>query len=285
MKKTKITPIVLALALVPLASASHLGAAQVEVDIRDNFFDPSAITICLGDTVHWTHVGNLVHTTTSGSGCGSNGIWDSGFMTNGDTFSQTFNSVPAQCATDEDPGDNTCSYNCQVHCPAMDGVITIAEDPTGGNGIAVSKLRVPKTDSTLGKGGVEKGTTTFDGISSSDFVGPAEVTLTLRGDGGSTLDITSPTVSVPRDSRGSYINRKVPANGAFELNITKIVLRPTRDPNVMQQEVHYEVALTGGKSFDDVTNLEIEVEIIYTGGDGPCGMTDVLTTGTSPVAF
>ncbi len=66
----------------------------IDVSISNFFFDPSAITIKVGDTVRWTHNGSVAHTTTSDNGPGA--IWDSNDQTGpsgmrpGDVFEFTF---------------------------------------------------------------------------------------------------------------------------------------------------------------------------------------------------
>ncbi len=37
------------------AAAMGSGAAQVDVEIGDNFFNPRTVTVNVGDTVVWTH--------------------------------------------------------------------------------------------------------------------------------------------------------------------------------------------------------------------------------------
>ncbi|MBW2306098.1 MAG: hypothetical protein JRG73_04110 [Deltaproteobacteria bacterium] len=99
-------------------------AATIDVAMRDSFFLRSDITINVGDTVRWTNEGSLLHTTTSGTSGAFNGIWDSGTMSQGDTFSFRFNQV------------GTFPYFCRFHVLAgMTGTVTVqsaaAPLPTG----------------------------------------------------------------------------------------------------------------------------------------------------------
>src|SRR5436190_22439982 len=55
-------------------------------------FTPSSVTIRPGDTVQWTWSASG-HSTTSGNPGFPNGIWDSGVLDQGATFSHTFNST------------------------------------------------------------------------------------------------------------------------------------------------------------------------------------------------
>jgi quinohemoprotein ethanol dehydrogenase len=79
------------------------------VTVKDFAFDPGAPgpAVPPGTTITWTNTGPTVHTTTS-----DNGVWDSGDMNVGDSFSFTFT----------DPG--VYWYFCRPH-PFMRGTITI----------------------------------------------------------------------------------------------------------------------------------------------------------------
>ncbi|MEJ2696118.1 MAG: plastocyanin/azurin family copper-binding protein [Candidatus Sulfobium sp.] len=93
-------------------------AAQTfDVSMGNYFFSPSDLTINVGDTVRWTNPTGTLHTTTSGQGCSSStsgAVWDSGTMSNGDSFSVTF----------DQPGTNP--YHCTFHCGlGMTGTITV----------------------------------------------------------------------------------------------------------------------------------------------------------------
>jgi plastocyanin len=64
---------VLVVAAVLSLSARFLGAATVEVEMRDNYFSPSSLTIALGDTVTWINRGAHQHNTVSRD----LGLWES----------------------------------------------------------------------------------------------------------------------------------------------------------------------------------------------------------------
>ncbi len=95
------------------------GAATVDVTIGDFFFSPTPLTISVGDTVRWTNTGVVAHTTTSGAGCTSDGNWNSGTMSGGQTFSHTFATA------------GTFPYFCSFHCASsnMVGSITVSGTP------------------------------------------------------------------------------------------------------------------------------------------------------------
>ena len=82
----------------------------------DAAYDPLNITIAAGTTVRWTNLDGLSHTVTSGTSDGSigvaDGVFDSGFLVEGDTFTYTFDT----------PGE--FPYYCVPH-PWMVGTVTV----------------------------------------------------------------------------------------------------------------------------------------------------------------
>jgi plastocyanin/FtsP/CotA-like multicopper oxidase with cupredoxin domain len=87
------------------------------VNIMDNFFSPSNITIPHGQAVQWTNMGSS-HTVTSNPGSfscspASSESFDSGVLAGGGTFSHTFNT----------PG--TFAYHCEIHGCTMAGTVTV----------------------------------------------------------------------------------------------------------------------------------------------------------------
>jgi plastocyanin len=83
------------------------GPGTNEVWIQGSSFNPSSITVTAGTTIMWTNKDGVAHTVTSDSG-----LFDSGSMGNGGTFSQQFNT----------PG--TFPYHCIVH-PGMKAVVIV----------------------------------------------------------------------------------------------------------------------------------------------------------------
>ena len=77
------------------------------IDIQGYAFSPSSITINVGDTIVWTNYDSASHTVTS-----NDGTFDSGSISNGDTFSFTFTSA------------GTFNYYCAPH-PNMTGSVTV----------------------------------------------------------------------------------------------------------------------------------------------------------------
>src|SRR5881394_3305132 len=104
MKTTLILFVTLSCAVLARFGETGARAAEHTVAIRDDFFSPKNLTIPPGDTVKWVHQGAGTHTTTS-----SSGLWNSGLMHNGDSFSVTFSNL------------GNFPYFCQVHGASMAG--------------------------------------------------------------------------------------------------------------------------------------------------------------------
>ena len=98
--------------------AAIASAATVSVSVGPNecfCFSPNPVTIHPGDTVQWTWADNG-HTTTSGTNGVPNGLWNSGILGNGATFSHTFNAA------------GSFPYYCTPHwsCCGMSGTVTVS---------------------------------------------------------------------------------------------------------------------------------------------------------------
>jgi len=110
----------------PALAASH---SVSEVDFN---FVPKTITIPVGDTVVWTNNGNAQHTATSDSG-----LFDSGTMNPGATFSHTFNVA------------GSFPYHCKFHGGAggigMSGTIFVELAPSGTPNPSGTGVPLPNT--------------------------------------------------------------------------------------------------------------------------------------------
>ena len=95
--------------IVLLSAGSSLAAVRM-VEIDDDFYSPSVLTVNVGDTVRWTHIGTEgePHTTTS-----KNGLWDSGPLMQGDTFEFQFMNT------------GSFRYTCFFHSEVVEGVIIV----------------------------------------------------------------------------------------------------------------------------------------------------------------
>jgi plastocyanin len=90
-----------------IGALSTAQAAIVDVSIVDFSFQPATVNINVGDTVRWTQRDNTIHTTTSRTG-----VWNSGNMSIGRTFSFTFNTA------------GNFPYICTPH-PFMTGTVVV----------------------------------------------------------------------------------------------------------------------------------------------------------------
>jgi len=89
------------------------------VEMRDNVFSPQDLTVSFGDTVEWVNVGNNGHSSTSGSGCTGDGLWDSGVLASGGKFAVVFDSTHVNKT-------GTIPYFCIPHCALnMKGTVTV----------------------------------------------------------------------------------------------------------------------------------------------------------------
>jgi len=109
------TPLAIVLALF-LQSAAV--AATAEVSIGDNFFNPTATRVKIGDSVHWTWTGIHNHSTTSDASMPY--VWDSGIKASGD-FTKAYTIA------------GKFTYHCSVH-GSMTGSVSVAPKvkPTSG---------------------------------------------------------------------------------------------------------------------------------------------------------
>jgi plastocyanin len=86
-------------------------ATANSVEIKGFAFNPGTITIKKGTTVTWTHNDGVPHTVTTTKAPVD---FDSGRMSKGNIFSQTFNTV------------GTYEYYCSIH-PSMRGKVIVTE--------------------------------------------------------------------------------------------------------------------------------------------------------------
>jgi len=92
-------------------------SGQALVAMRNLAFNPSTITIHVGQMVVWRNDDSVPHTSTSGS-CSGNTCtpmpgWDSGTLDPGQSFSFTFNTA------------GTFAYYCRIHGAMMQGTVVV----------------------------------------------------------------------------------------------------------------------------------------------------------------
>jgi plastocyanin len=117
------------------AYAKSASATTIDVTVGPNgdlVFSPSSVTIHPGDTVRWTW-GSSGHSSTSGVPGAPDGIWDSGILNQGATFTHTFNST------------GTFPYYCIVHggCCGMVGTVNVV-NPTPSPTPTFTPTRTPR---------------------------------------------------------------------------------------------------------------------------------------------
>ncbi|MFN8472841.1 MAG: cupredoxin domain-containing protein [Anaerolineae bacterium] len=119
-------------------------SGTVDVSIQNFAFNPATITVCQGATVRWTNMDAAPHTTTSDTG-----VWDSGILTTGQTFSFTFNTL----------GD--FPYHCNVH-PTMHGLVHVVAPGTGTATVTPTETATGTVTGTVTPGtGTPTGTATM----------------------------------------------------------------------------------------------------------------------------
>lgn len=85
------------------------GGSSASITMADYYFSPAVDTVAAGTTVTWTNTTNVTHTSTSDSG-----VWDSGDVTAGKTYSRTFSTA------------GTYPYHCKYHVAlGMKGSIVV----------------------------------------------------------------------------------------------------------------------------------------------------------------
>src|SRR5689334_19748213 len=97
--------------------ASNSSGATVTVTVSPGgrfVFSPSSITIQRGDTIQWIWDDDE-HSATSGTPGSPSGLWDSGILNGGASFSHTFNTV------------GSFPYYCTPHgaCCGMTATVTV----------------------------------------------------------------------------------------------------------------------------------------------------------------
>ena len=101
----------------PAATPPPVTGGSLTVVMRNLAFNSSMLTIHVGQTVVWRNDDGVPHTTTSGSCMGStctpSGVWDSGTLNPGQSFSHQFTMM------------GTFPYFCRIHGAMMQGTIVV----------------------------------------------------------------------------------------------------------------------------------------------------------------
>jgi plastocyanin len=89
------------------AATTGTAPKMVSATIKDFEFGPATVTVAVGGTVTWTNNGPSTHTVTA-----DDGTFDSGNLSTGKTFSQTFDTA------------GTFPYHCSIH-PFMKATVIV----------------------------------------------------------------------------------------------------------------------------------------------------------------
>ena len=95
------------------AAAGPIQAETIQANIQN--FTHQDLTLQVGDTVVWIQQDQTIHTTRSGLPTAPDGVWNSDFLSNGQTFSFTFTEA------------GTFPYFCAIH-PSMTATVTVVEE-------------------------------------------------------------------------------------------------------------------------------------------------------------
>jgi plastocyanin len=144
------TAFVLTLAFMALAlGAMPARAVDQSVNISGLAFAPASVSVNVGDTVTWTNNdAGIPHTVSA-----NNGAFDSGQLSTGQTFSQTFNTA------------GTVAYHCNVH-PQMTGTVVVAA--AGGGATTPAAGTTPASGATTAPPAVGSGLADGGGVHSAD---------------------------------------------------------------------------------------------------------------------
>lgn len=85
-------------------------------------FEPQDLTVNRGDTVIWCNESLAIHTTTSGSACTPDGLWNSGTIGTNARFAVVFDSTGVDTV-------GTIPYFCVPHCKNFNMVGTVTINP------------------------------------------------------------------------------------------------------------------------------------------------------------
>ncbi len=118
-----IVPFLAILAIIFIANSINASAeTQVRIPVyasspscvdNETCYSPSELTTLAGSNVTWLNDGGVIHTVTSGNTQeGPDGIFDSGIIMSGDTFSHTFTEA------------GNYQYFCTIH-PWMTGTVIV----------------------------------------------------------------------------------------------------------------------------------------------------------------
>ena len=131
--------VLIGLGAAQVAAGGSAQAATINIEIGDNFFNPTQMSANVGDTIVWTHKGQRPHDVTADNGS----FVSPRRMMNGQTFSYTVTQA------------GTFAYQCTVHTGQIGTLVVQATMPTsaprtGGGGMAGPTLALWQQLAILG---------------------------------------------------------------------------------------------------------------------------------------
>lgn len=195
--------------------------ANFTVDIQNFAFNPAALTVKVGDTVTWVQHDSTPHTTTSAKEPVPE--WSSPFLSEGQTYSHTFQNV------------GTFPYFCDPH-PFMQGTITVQQAQAtppivsitspANNTVLSAPGEITIEATAAATGGTIQMVEFFNGANSlgTDSSAPYSITvnlntgthlLTARATDNNNQSTTSASVTVTVSGGGTKID------DAFAVNIAR----------------------------------------------------------------
>src|SRR5262245_25809462 len=178
-------------------ASSALASITTNVNVGDDFFSPTKVTLHANDNVKWTWIGARQHSST---GPGATPLWDSGTHGNGFTFTHTFTNA------------GSFPYRCVIHAQQT-GTVTVLAVTNSPPTVALTSPTNGSTFAAPWTGVVQGKTSDLDGtVTKVDlFAGTA-----LLG------TVTSPssnfTIGVTNLIAGSYVLRVVATDSGGATN-------------------------------------------------------------------
>jgi plastocyanin len=194
-------------------------------------FVPATLAIAKGDTVIWTNVSGITHTSTSGSSCSPDGLWSSGNIAGGGSFKFTFTNLNA----------GVYPYFCAPHCfLGMTGTLTltnaantaplvsITNPVPGAKFLAPANVRLQASasdaDGSVASVQFFSGTTALADVPAAPFqttasnLGAGNYTFTVRAVDDLGLATTSAPVTIQVLTSATIVNPGAAA-GSFHFDV------------------------------------------------------------------
>ncbi len=271
---------VLVLLILPIFASGAIAAPagkQVQVSVLDYKFDPATVTVNAGDTVVWTNNGAVAHTVTA-----SDGSWDSGNLSPGQSFSHTFNSA------------GTVAYYCAFHGSAsgsgMAGTVMIVAAADGSAATAVATQSPAPTQTSQPAAQPSAGAASID-VGDQPIVDNSITVPTVMAAQDGWLVVHQNT---PDNKPGPVIGHTAVKAGV-NMNV-KISLDPAPKPgDKVWAMLHIDVGQKGAYEFPgpdapviqngDIVMKQISIAGASTGGAESQGTASSPAYGTTPAAL